>query len=379
MRSLEKARVATSFLFLVNGAIVGAWVPYIPERARELSLGAGALGATLLGGGLGAIIAMPLAGALIPRFGSRVISLAGGIGFSVAFWVAIAVPSRLTLFAALMTFGLFGAAMDVAMNAQAVLVERKTQRRILSSMHGLYSLGNMLGSFGVSAAFAHQVRRGALPVAISSLLAAAVLGCAGWLSGKDAEGGGRKASQRSFAPRLLGLGALVFAAMILEGATADWSGFYLRNVRSLGPGWAGVGFGIFSGFMLAGRLLGDRATARIGETLTLRLGGLLGAAGALLIVFGPGNFLSLLGFGLLGTGLANISPVLYRAAGQVSGIPPGVGLATAVGLGYAGLLAGPPALGGVAQAFGVQTIFFVLAGLCLLLCLSAGVSASPAR
>ena len=373
-----KARLATSVLFLVNGAVVGAWVPYIPERALALSLSAGALGATLLGGGLGAVVAMPLAGALVPRVGSRLISLIGGVGFSLALlWVTLA-PSRGTLFLALVTFGLCGAGMDVAMNAQAVLVEAKTKRRILSSLHGLYSLGNVLGSLGVSAAFARHVSPRLLAAVIAVLLAGLVLGSAPLLLRDRAEGGTRGAAQRSFSPKLLLLGALVFAAMISEGATADWSGLYMRNVRALGPSWAGVGFGVFSALMLAGRLVGDAVVARLGEVRTLRLGGFFGACGALLIVFGPGTSTALFGFALLGAGLANISPVLYRASGKVPNISAGVGLATAVGLGYAGLLAGPPTLGGVAQMFGLSAIFIVLAGLCLLLSVTAGFGAPSA-
>lgn len=369
--------MATSLLFLVSGTVIGAWVPYIPERAHELHLSAAALGTTLLGGGLGAVIAMPIVGALISRLGSRFTSVVGGVGFTLAFTGLASAPGRLTLFLALVTFGLFGAGMDVAMNAQAVLVETSMGRRLLSSMHGLFSLGNMLGSFGVSVAFAHHLPPQRLASAIAVLLALSLLSSAPLLLGEDADPANRETTRRSFAPRLLLLGSLVVAAMVSEGATADWSGLYLRNVRSLGPGWAGVGFGIFSGSMLAGRLFGDPVIARIGEVRALRLSGTVGAFGALLVVLGPGSFTALLGFGLFGAGLANISPVLYRAAAQVPNIAPGVGLATAVGMGYAGLLVGPPAMGGVAQAFGLGAIFLVLAALSLVLGLAAKAGATP--
>lgn len=184
---------------------------------------------------------------------------------------------------------------------------------------------------------------------------------------------------RLFTPRLLLLGLLVIAAMICEGGTADWSGIYLRNGRGLGAGWVGVGFGVFSIIMLLGRLSGDFLTGLLGELRILRWGGLLSSAGAVLVVFGPGTDASLLGFALFGAGLANASPILYRAAGLMPDLPAGAGLATSVGMGYAGLLAGPPLLGGVAQAYGLRTIFLVLSILALLLTAGARLGGSLSK
>ncbi len=337
-------------------------------------MSAGTLGTVLLGAGIGALIAMPVASRVIPRYGSRLISTLCGVGFATALFLNVLMPIRWALLLALVLFGMCGAGMDVSMNAQAVLVESRSKRRILSSLHGLFSLGNVIGSFGISAAFARHVAPVTLAMSASLLLVIAVLASASGMLGDDALGkaGGTQLSR--FSPRLLSLGALVIAAMICEGGTADWSGLYLRNVRHLGPGWAGVGFGVFASLMLAGRFLGDQVVSRLGEVRTVRLGCLLAAGGALLVVFGPGTGGALLGFALFGAGLANSSPVLYRAAGRMPGIPAGVGLATAVGMGYTGLLAGPPMLGGVGQSLGIGAIFLVMAGLCVMLSFSAGIS-----
>ncbi len=333
LQQTYKARRATSVFFLVNGAVVGAWVPFIPERAHALGMSAGSLGAVLLGAGVGAVLMMPIAGSLIPRFGSRVVSTVCGLCFAAGLLVNVTVPTHWALLLALFFFGMSGAGMsgagmDVSMNAQAVLVENRSGVRILSSLHGLFSLGNVLGSFGVSAAFARHVLPRPLAAATSAVLALAIA-VSGWaMLGDDAQGSphphARQAS-RSFNPRLLFLGCLVVGAMICEGGTGDWSGLYLRSARGLGPGWAGVGFGVFASLMLVGRLLGDLIVARLGEVRTLQVGGLVAAGGALLVVFGPGAVGALVGFALFGTGLANVSPVLYRAAGKVPGIPAGVG------------------------------------------------------
>ncbi len=371
MHDSGKARAATSVFFFVNGAVVGCWVPFIPERAHALGMSPGRLGTVLLGAGVGAVIAMPVASRVIPRYGSRLISALCGAGFAAALFLNVSMSSRWTLLLALVVFGICGAGMDVAMNAQAVLVEARSGRRILSSLHGLFSLGNVIGSFGISAAFARHAAPRVLAGGASLLLVLAVVASARWMLGDDALGKASEKEGRSFAPRLLLLGSLVVAAMIAEGGTADWSGLYLRGVRHLGPGWAGVGFGVFASLMLTGRLLGDRVVSRLGEVRTLRYGGMLAALGALLVVLGPGTSGALLGFALFGAGLANSSPVLYRAAGKMPGVSAGVGLSTAVGMGYSGLLAGPPLLGGIGQTFGLGSIFLVMAGLCLLLSFSA--------
>lgn len=365
--ALRRARIATSVFFFVNGAVVGSWVPFIPERAHALGMSAGRVGAVLLGGGVGAVLMMPIAGILVPRLGSRRVSTVCGLGFALALALNVLAPTRWTLLCALVFYGLCGAGMDVSMNAQAVAVEARSEKRILSSLHGLFSLGNVVGSFGVSAAFARHAPPALLAESAAAVLVASVAFASRGMLPDDRQPDGKAQPSRSFAPQLLLLGSLIVAAMICEGGTADWSGLYLRNVRSLGPGWAGVGFGVFACIMLLGRLTGDLLVARFGEVRVLRLGGLFSAAGALTVVFGPGRQGALLGFALFGSGLANASPVLYRAAGRVPGVPAGVGLATAVGMGYAGLLAGPPALGGIAQAFGLPAIFLVMAVLCGLL------------
>jgi hypothetical protein len=149
--------------------------------------------------------------------------------------------------------------------------------------------------------------------------------------------------------------------MVCEGSIADWSGLYLRVVRGAGLGVSGYGYAAFAALMVTGRLLGDSVVARFSEERTLLAGGLLAAAG-LGVVIGTGwqhmtgELWWLLGFALVGAGLANGSPILYRTAGRVPEVPAGAGIATTVGIGYAGLLAGPPGLGFVAKHAGLTSI-----------------------
>ncbi len=350
---------------------MGAWVPYIPDRAQVLGLNTAQLGTTLLAGGVGAVLAMPLAGWLISAAGSRRVSTFAGALFPMALAAAVLAPTAPAILIALLLFGFSGASMDIAMNAQGVMVEEQLQRRVISGLHGIFSLGCLAGSVATSVALARHVPPGALAVRTALVLALAVLLFHRSLLPKAQEIVNEGAKPARPDAKLLALGGLVLAAMVSEGAVADWSAVYLRAVRGDGPGVVGVGFAVFSAAMLAGRFSGDRIVTWIGENRALRAGGVLGAVGGLLVVLGRGGPVSLAGFGLLGLGLANAAPVLYRAAGQTGNLPAGVGLATAVGMGYAGLMVGPPALGFAGQRFGVRIIFLIVAALCTLLALGS--------
>jgi fucose permease len=248
---------------------------------------------------------------------------------------------------------LLGAAMgtlDVSMNAHGVAVERRRPRPILSSLHAGFSFGALLGA-GVGAAAAAvslDVRAHlALVAGVSAVVGA--IACRGLLpAGTDAETG---APARVRAPprRLWALGAIGFACLLAEGAAGDWSAVYVKDSLGGTPAVAALAFGAFSVTMTLGRLVGDRLTERWGGERLLRGGGLLGATGLGMALVMATPWAALAGFLLLGAGLAAMVPTVFRGAGAVEGLPPGVALAAVSTLGYTGLLAGPPVIGVVAE------------------------------
>lgn len=378
-RRIPRARLAVAALFFVNGMTVGAWVPYIPDRARLLGLNSAQLGMVLLASGLGCVFAMPLAGWLTARAGSEAVSVVAGSLFPAAMFCAVAAPSPLWMALALLLFGMAGASMDVAMNSHGVLVEEQLGRRTISLFHGIYSVGGVAGSALTSAAVAHGAPTTEAAAATAIFLIATVICARLFLLPHAATSQASRAHMLRPNGRLLLLGVLAFAAMVSEGAVADWSGLYLRVVRGLGAGIVGYGFTAFCAAMVLGRFTGDRVVAAIGEVWTLRAGALLGVAGLLVVVFVSVPTAAIGGFAVLGLGLANVSPVLYRTAGRLPGVASGAGIATTVGIGYAGLLIGPPALGFVGHAEGLSSIFIVLMGLCALLLGASQLVRLPAR
>ncbi len=365
--SATRARIAVAACFFVNGSVIGGWVPHVPDKARELGLNPAQLGAILLAGGCGATLAMPLAGWLTSKIGSKRVVVIGGCLMPLALTLAVIAPAPWIMAVGLLLLGLSGASMDVAMNSQGVVVEKQMGRRTISLFHGVWSLGGMLGSAATAAALSRGYKP-ALVVGVLAGLLIAIIGIMqrGLIQHAAEQSHGRQHMTRPHG-RLLFLGMLAFSAMLSEGAVADWSGLYLRVVRHLGAGVVGYGYSAFAAAMVIGRVTGDRFVARVSELRALRYGGLLAACGTIIVLSTHGLVASLPGFALMGFGLSNVSPILYRSAGQVPGVAPGAAIATAVGIGYAGLLIGPPLLGVLGRATGVGSIFIVVTLLCLAL------------
>ena len=403
-RVVRRAQFAVATLFLVNGGAIGSWVPHIPERARALHLNEAQLGSVLLAGGIGALCAMPLSGTLLRRAGSRRVAILSGLFFPALLTLAILLPSVPLLVAVLFCTGLNAAAMDVAMNAHGVLIEALLRKRTVSLFHAIFSVGCFAGAGAHSFLMARHVPDGILVPASGTVLLAMVLAVWPLLLPRQIEDA-QHAGQRPAAtgapkaaadgsgrtgpaaaprkglrallpahlphPSLLLLGVLCFSTMVSEGAMGDWSALFLRVAHGLPTGTAGYGYTCFAGFMVLGRFSGDAMVARMGELRALRFGGLLSVAGLLMLLLLHPLPWVLLGFALTGAGLANASPVLYRTAGTLPGFAPGEGIATAVGVGYAGLLIGPPLLGVLAHIAGLPSIFWVLLALSALLSLAA--------
>ncbi|MFC7609631.1 MFS transporter [Teichococcus aestuarii] len=286
------ARLAIRLVFLVNGAVLAGWAPLVPLAKARLGLDEGQLGLVLLALGAGAILAMPLAGMLIARHGSRAVSIAAGLAFAALLPLLALAPDSPAAGAPLLALALFafGAAnglMDVAMNAQAVAVEAKGTRPIMSSIHGIFSIGGLLGAVSVSL----MLRAGLSPVAAALALGAAAMALlAAQARALLPRAEDRPGDGHGFAlPRgpVLAFGLLCFIMLLAEGSMIDWSAVYLVQQRGMEVALAGLGFGAFSVAMAAARLSGDALNARLGPVRLLRGGALLAALGLAVVVVVP--------------------------------------------------------------------------------------------
>jgi MFS family permease len=357
----RRARGAVTAIFLLNGFVYGSWAARIPAIRDRLGLSDGELGIALACIPIGSIIAMPLAGALAARAGSRRATRAAfAVMCAITAIVALA-PSLVALSALLLVFGVGMGSLDVAMNVHGVTVERAYGRPIFSGFHAAFSFGGLVG-----AALGALAARADVDVRVHLALVGAVCAAVGltwsrrFLPGSaDAIGEHDPIFVRP--PRKVwSLGALAFACLLIEGASADWSGVYIKDELGASAAYAALGFTALSVTMTLGRVFGDRLVERLGSVRLVRTGGIVAGVGfgaALAVATPPA---ALVGFACLGAGMSSVIPIVFRAAGHVPGIASSVSLSAVSSIGYLGFVAGPPAIGGIAELVGLPNALAVI-------------------
>jgi hypothetical protein len=353
-------RLGTLSVFLANGLGIGAWAASIPRVKADLALSDAGLSFALLAFAAGGIVAMPLTGLLAHRLRSGPASIVGGFAFAAAI-AAIGFASSLEILSATAFLaGMTSGVMDVAMNANASDVERRSGRPLMSSFHAAFSLGGAAGALLGGWLGARGTVLGLLgPALLSSLLVAIAVPFL-MREGHGFHGAGFALPSR----RLLPLAVLSFVLMGTEGSVGDWSGTYLAR-SGVDPGATAAAYATFALLMITGRIVGDRLVGVAGPRATVGFGALIAGGGLAISAAWPGLAGGVLGFGLVGAGLANVVPVLFSVAGRV-GSSPAVGVASAATAGYAGLLIGPVVIGTVASGVGLRPTIVMLAGVALL-------------
>ncbi|TDK34391.1 MFS transporter [Rhizobium deserti] len=355
-------RLGVSLLFLMNGFMIGAWAPKIPEFASRLGLGEKSLGLMILTFGLGSIIMMPIAGSQIARFGSKAVSRFAAILLT-PMLLLLSVANN--IWTGAIAIGLFGGligAMDVAMNANAVATEKHMRRAIMSSCHAFWSLGGLLGS--ATGGFMIEWLGGFAHAIVVTLLATLMIGLAWRNVLHDAPHPDEHKDEaphrlpRSPLPWLIGMVALF--CMVPEGAILDWGALYLRNELGASVALSGFAFAGFSFTMAAMRFAGDIIRDRLGAVRTLQICGTIAIAGLLLIGLAPNASVAIAGFALAGIGISNMVPIAFSAAGNLPGMAAGVGLSVVTTMGYSGILLAPSLIGFVAEHTGLGPIFLAL-------------------
>jgi MFS family permease len=366
-------RLAVLGVFFVNGVVIGTWVVRIPAIKENLGLGEGLLGVALLGAAVGALVAMPIVGALVSRLGSRRVVGTAALLLSVSLLMPALAPNLPALVLALAMLGAANGGLDVAMNAQAVAVERGYGRPIMSSFHAAWSFGGLAGAAlgGLSA----SQGIGPLPhfsaVAVLSAIAFVVAYGSLLPSRADASEEGAPAFARP-TRALLGLGIISFCVLLGEGAMGDWSAVYLDDTLNTGPGFAAAGYAAFSLSMAFGRLFGDRLTERLGPATLVRSCGALAAVGLGVALAVGQPLVALAGFACAGAGFSIVFPTALSAAGRTGTVATGPALAAVSTAAYTGFLVGPPFIGFLAELTGLGTALYLVVTLSVAVVVFAG-------
>lgn len=361
--------------FLLSGMSLGAWAPLVPFARERAGLEEAQLGMLLLCFGLGSMLAMPLAGALTTRKGCRFVSLIGGALICSMLPLLASLSSFVELAVALALFGAGLGSIDVAMNVQGLMVERDHGRPLMSGFHGLFSLGGIASALLMSV----LLWGGASPLMAVLVVVAIVGGLLLWHARHLLPYGADDPAAPFARPsaKVLAVGVLCFIALLVEGAVLDWSAVFLNRAHQIDLAVAGSAYAVFSLTMAAGRFSGDALRKRFGAVSLLVGGGVLVMVGFAMAVLLQPWPLFLLGFALIGLGLANAFPVYCSVVGAQTAMPAGLAIAIITGIGYCGILLGPALIGFAAHLIGLREALLCVGVLMLAQVLSARRVARP--
>ncbi|GAA3562959.1 MFS transporter [Kribbella ginsengisoli] len=359
MSELRQARYAVAAVFCVHGSVTGSFATRVPWIQDHASVSPGQLGLALAFPAIGASLSMPLAARISHRFGSRA-ALRGLLAlWTLALVLPSLAPNLLTLCAALFVYGATAGMADVAMNAIGVEVEQRLGKSIMSGLHGMWSVGTLVGS-GIGTLAAHldvsaQVHHA---VAAAVLTVAGAIACRWVLNLVPAED--EEAPPRFALPPKSAwlIGAVGFCAVFAEGASLDWSAVYLRDVLTTSAGVAAAATTGFALTMAAARIAGDAVVDRWGAVRTVRISGAVATLGGVLVILAGHPLVAIAGFGLLGLGVAVVVPLAFAAAGR-TGPNASQAIAGVATVTYTAGLIAPSVIGGVAQASNL-TVSFIL-------------------
>jgi MFS family permease len=370
-----RGRWAVAAMFFANGFLFGSWAPQIPLLLPRHDITESTLGLLILGLGLGAVGAMSASGAVIARLGSRrALRIFAMLAVGTLLLVVLS-PNLVILALTMAVMGAFLGCMDVAMNANAVEAEKQLDRAIMSSSHGFWSLGGFVGGGlgGIALARMEPETHALLAtlVALGIVLAAMPFLVSETRSPAPVRGERRASTwPRGWPIYILGMMALF--SMVPEGGVLDWAALYLSRELEADVQMASFAFSIFAGTMALVRFMGDAVRNRFGAVTTLRISGLVAAAGMLGASLAPTPVMAIAFFGLAGLGIANMVPIVLSAAGNHPGASAGSGIAMVTMMGYSGILFAPSAIGFAAEHFGYRATYAVLAGLLLVVSALAG-------
>ena len=365
----------TMLIFFLQPIAFGAWLPRIPEVQRALELGPAGLAFALLGLPCGTLLTLPFAGPLVGRIGPRMAILSGFVLYSLAVSLPALAPNPTMLFIALMLVGSSLSFVELGLNVQADAVEKGEGATIMTTSHGFWSVGIMVGSLiGSALAGLGLAAQWAIPlVAVVVLpLALVVANVLPVYAVEAPKADGQRSAWALPSWALLGICFFVFGITMTEGAMADWSAIFLRDALGAEGGMVGLGYSVFAAMVAAGRFGGDTLKKQFGAVNTARICGTLALAGAVLLYVSPNEIVALAGFGIIGLGVSVGFPLAVTAAASLGDRAASANVAILSFVALLGFLVGPPMIGFVAEHFDMRVGIACLVPVLLVSLLLAG-------
>jgi MFS family permease len=366
----NKNRISVSFFFFVNGFLHANLMARLPELKNNLNISNSVLGALLFAMSVGALIAMPITGWLTTQYGSAKITKIASILFCLCIPLIPISSSFWIVGVCFLTLGMSTGSMDVAMNGQAVYVEREIKKPIMSSFHACFSIGMATGA-GVGALFSHfkvPLMHQLFMMGIVSL-GAIIFTSKNLIKSVTHTKTNLKVKHKLPILLILPFGIIAFCCMIVEGSMVDWSAVYMNKVIGGSLILSAFTFGVFSAGMTIGRLFGDFFNQKIGTTKLLIIDTSVAILGLCLALIFSSIYTTLIGFFLVGLGVSTIIPIIFTTAGNLDNVDASIGISTASSIGYFGFFIGPPTIGFIADAYGLRAGLYFSMSLAILMLL----------
>ncbi len=371
-KTILRERIAVSTVFLVCGLGFGILACRIPDIQRQLNIDEAQLGLAILIGAVGGVLGVANAGRICARQGSHRVAIFAGLAFSISLFLLSLAPNFLMFSVCFIAFGASGATMDVAMNINGVAVEKLNQRPIMSSLHGMFSLGGL-----VSAGVGWFLLKQGVTVGVHFFGGTILLACLLFFSSRRLLPSSPDPNHipPSFVlpeKSVVAVGVIAFSAFACEAAMGDWSAIYLRKSLHQSPAYSALGYFAFALTMTATRFGGDAVLHKWGPPATLRICGLLTAIGMGTALFLRIPWVTLLGFGSVGLGMATVAPVAFGVGGRIGGDNPDHAISSVATMGYTAFLVGPGCIGFIAKNWSLRDALFVVVILSLVIVALSG-------
>lgn len=361
---------AVRVFFFVGGFGTASWAPLIPLLKERLNIEEAVLGMLLLCIGIGSLVTMPTAATIVRKFGINRVLLFMVVSFAIILLCLSLVNHIYLTIALLFIFGAVMGAIDVVVNIAAVTLEKASKKQLMSGLHAMWSLGGFVGA----SAFTIMILLHLSPVSATLIASTCMIVLGLFFSRVPFVEERTVGKEQPFIAIPKGIvifvGLATFISFLIEGAVMDWSGVFLLEVKKLEVAYAGLGFSFFSGAMLLMRFCGDALLLHFGPKKVVGLGALVAIGGFVMTMIAPSGYSNLLGFFLIGLGMANVVPTFYSVLGRQSIMPVGIAVAAVSTLGYLGILMGPAIIGFVAH---ITNLVFAFGGLAILLVILEGI------